>query len=189
MDLLMEKLLLSLTGPADGETTIVSDSTVVIAPEEEDAVDGTVIGEETVELENVSDAALTEIDQLTDLLASLLNVENASETISQTQKVLTVEDDTDLEDSARFDLLGFFEEKGLNAVTSKFEGKGVPPRFILETMMQEEAISVPRSNTGISVDGKIIIDFPEKIENMEPESLVELFNPEGTKDAKRRRVL
>ena len=90
MDLLMEKLLLSLTGPADGETTIVSDSTVVIAPEEEDAVDGTVIGEETVELEHVSDAALTEIEQLTDLLASLLNVENAAETIDLTQNVLTV---------------------------------------------------------------------------------------------------
>ena len=85
-------------------------------------------------MENLSDAVLTEIE-LTDLLASLLNVENAAETIGQTQKLLTVEEDTDLEYAAKFDLLGFFEEIGLNEITSKFEGKGVPPPFILETMM------------------------------------------------------
>ena len=57
-------------------------------------------------------------DEVTDTLARVLDVENPAETIGQTQNVLAVEFDTDLEAAAKFDLLAYIEKYDLSQILS-----------------------------------------------------------------------
>ena len=115
-----------------------------------------------------------DLDALADSMASILDVDDAQSLIYDSQEVMAIEDETDLEAAAYFDFEDWASQAGVTAVGSK-RMEDIPSQFMATEL--ENIYSMPRLKQMSNI-GDLSIDMSSPIEPLEASKFV--------KNAKRR---